>query len=997
MDRLRVAKVDGTLLQSGQTCWAGTLHLTQHHLIFSAKPDHQRAILDDTDEDAKRATQDQKPEGKAAERSKEIWIAYSMLWRVTRLSSIVPLDSSGKPNKSSGKRIYPLSLYMRNFESVAVGFESEAMATDVFESLKAAAIVESPQQLYAFFHAPDPALRLAPAGWRIYDFKAEFARQGVGHRTKAWRFCDVNAGYGFSPTYPSLLCVPSRISDSTIRYAAKYRSKERIPALTYLHWGNLASITRSSQPMVGLNNRSLQDEKLVEAVFSSHLFADPLSPTAQAASTAASNVSASGNAATERGKAAAVYGATTTNLIIDARPTTNAMANRAKGAGTENMEHYKGCKKVYLGIDNIHVMRDSLNRVTEALRAAQAPATFGMQAVAAEQVMATEDLDGRKRRRSSVLTASDAPPLDHVALKRSAWLKHISALLEGTLIITRNVHVNNSHVLIHCSDGWDRTSQLAGLAQVCLDPYFRTMRGFAVLVEKDWVSFGHRFWDRCGHASSDKYFVTADGYGEESSEEDSAEEANAGDGFDAQAAANAFWGFTKQLRANFQSGQDGHGKRGAHLKETSPVFHQFLDCVWQAMRQYPKRFEFNETWLLDLYDHHHECKFGNFLFNCESERNGFVDGYSSSAPASSRTCSVWDEMLDEARRERYLNPRFEPALDTDTKRASADMGVLLPNSKDVGFWGGLFRREPHDINQLVRAEAEERKRQVQELEKQRQEELLAASSANAVGPSEVDGVTIGPAVAAGESDPVLRPGVVDVNKFDTAKLAYKPRAKPVAQPAPMRPSGSQGTLTDPASQAPVNGANPMRSPTSDHDEFGLNAQEAANKMKNMFLGWGARLQDAYATATTVPPSETSDRTTDLPRVVEANQSTSADLPSSGPSLSASAARSAVALPAGNNPWAAGSAQPNRYDGLPNTLQGNPLDDGDSRARQARTNQTIEQSFVNDPAQSLAPAGGRAKERVGHPRSSDLQGSSSPSQKERKEDPPNYDPLGVGLG
>lgn len=28
-------------------------------------------------------------------------------------------------------------------------------------------------------------------------------------------------------------------------------------------------------------------------------------------------------------------------------------------------------------------------------------------------------------------------------------------------------------VLIHCSDGWDRTSQLSSLAQLCLDPYYR--------------------------------------------------------------------------------------------------------------------------------------------------------------------------------------------------------------------------------------------------------------------------------------------------------------------------------------------------------------------------------------------------------------------------------------------------------------------------------------------------------------------------------------------
>ena len=35
-------------------------------------------------------------------------------------------------------------------------------------------------------------------------------------------------------------------------------------------------------------------------------------------------------------------------------------------------------------------------------------------------------------------------------------------------------------LLLHCSDGWDRTSQLSSLAMLLMDPYYRTRRGFAV-------------------------------------------------------------------------------------------------------------------------------------------------------------------------------------------------------------------------------------------------------------------------------------------------------------------------------------------------------------------------------------------------------------------------------------------------------------------------------------------------------------------------------------
>jgi len=34
------------------------------------------------------------------------------------------------------------------------------------------------------------------------------------------------------------------------------------------------------------------------------------------------------------------------------------------------------------------------------------------------------------------------------------------------------------------SDGWDRTSQLVSLAQMLLDPHYRTIKGFAILIEK---------------------------------------------------------------------------------------------------------------------------------------------------------------------------------------------------------------------------------------------------------------------------------------------------------------------------------------------------------------------------------------------------------------------------------------------------------------------------------------------------------------------------------
>ena len=373
--------------------------------------------------------------------------------------------------------------------------------------------------------------------------------------------------------------------------------------------------------MVGLtNNRSIQDEKLIEAIFQTHH-----SPESRVTSN--------------------VYGSTCTNLIIDARPTANAMANTAKGAGTENMDYYKDARKAYLGIDHIHTMRESLAKVVEAIRETRFPDDSGLG--------------------DSVTTA-----VDREALRRSGWLRHLGAVIEGTVLIVKNVHVNSSHVLIHCSDGWDRTSQLSAMAQLCLDPYYRTIKGFQVLIEKDWLSFGHKFLDRCGHLSSEKFFLSP---------------AEGGGGGGGAEAAQAF----------FASVQNKFTSPG-HLKETSPVFHQFLECVRQVQRQFPERFEFNERYLHQLYYHLYSCQFGTFLWNNEKERR--VDEAGGSPPFES-TVSIWDWLDMPEETEKNRNPDYDPSLDDLSRReGKPDMGVLIPNPRDIRFWYGLYGRTDEEMN-----------------------------------------------------------------------------------------------------------------------------------------------------------------------------------------------------------------------------------------------------------------------------------------------------------
>ena len=369
-----------------------------------------------------------------------------------------------------------------------------------------------------------------------------------------------------------------------------------------------------------------------------------------------------------------VYGAQQNNLIVDARPTVNAFAMQAVGLGSENMDNYRFATKIYLGIDNIHVMRDSLNKVIDALK------------------------------------ESDLTPLppNREALARSNWLKHIGGVLDGAGIIARQVGLQHSHVLIHCSDGWDRTSQLSALAQLCLDPYYRTLEGFIVLVEKDWLSFGHQFRVRSGFLSSEKWFnIENERVGGEYDGKPSLPGQGSGAG---QALENALLSakgfFNKDKNRDSAGESDGelqpyeassprrsaaspktnaNEKNTTKVKETAPIFHQFLDATFQLLQQHPTRFEFSERFLRRLLYHLYSCQYGTFLYNSERERK--------EAHVDERTRSVWDYFL--SRKEQFLNDRYEPTVDDNIRGQER---LVLPISRPLKWWSELFGRTDEEMS-----------------------------------------------------------------------------------------------------------------------------------------------------------------------------------------------------------------------------------------------------------------------------------------------------------
>lgn len=139
-----------------------------------------------------------------------------------------------------------------------------------------------------------------------------------------------NKGQQLCKTYPEYIIVPNSISNSELEGTAKFRTKGRLPGLSYYYKKNGTSLWRSSQNKGGITSRSTSDENMLFKI---------------------------GNTNPSTNKV----------VIFDARSKINAMANKLNKGGYENCDkHYTNCKLYFCDIDNIHGVRKSYEKMFRA-------------------------------------------------------------------------------------------------------------------------------------------------------------------------------------------------------------------------------------------------------------------------------------------------------------------------------------------------------------------------------------------------------------------------------------------------------------------------------------------------------------------------------------------------------------------------------------------------------------------------------------------------------
>ncbi|CAD7092899.1 unnamed protein product [Hermetia illucens] len=424
------------------------------------------------------------------------------------------------------------------------------------------------------------------------SYVKDWQRLGFGDSHSGFRISTVNCNYSLCRTYSAIIVSPNQMSDESLKSLSRCYKNQRIPLATWRHRSG-AILLRGAVPypkgVIGMlkghpgsTNTSTdstghqdQDRYLIAVIDSMPNTMTMRNPFGLSDSTLSINsllLAADDHQLSVRSDLSTLTPDVSrkSNTGFHTVKSFSNFTGRPSGAKSSKWGSLKPNSSQNIGRDERDNHQYVFHRVPMYILGEKSQSKSARLSELGAEFIPVDYTDIRHSRiafkklmRACLPSSLSTEPDQSFAklLEQSDWLQQIRGLLQLSGAVVDLIDLQGSSVTLAFEDGWDVTAQVSSLAQLCLDPYYRTIEGFRVLIEKEWLAFGHRF----AHRSN--------------------------------------------LKPNSSSSSP-----------FAPTFLQFLDAVFQIQTQFPLAFEFNEFYLRFLAYHSVSCRFRTFLFDCELER-----------------------------------------------------------------------------------------------------------------------------------------------------------------------------------------------------------------------------------------------------------------------------------------------------------------------------------------------------------------------------------------